>query len=78
MTTLSIYGATVPTRTSIHDTIAEHGALRVLFSALRAMLVVRRFRRERPPDVSKLDARMRRDIGLLPELDVTDLRIMFR
>ena len=66
-----------PATALIDAAIAEHGAMRVLLHAGLKAFRIRRLRRERPPDVSLLDARLRRDIGLLPELDLPDFRRMY-
>lgn len=54
------------------DVIAKRGAMSVVLDLLHSLLEIRRFRRERPPDVASLDARLRRDIGLLTEVDRPD------
>ena len=74
MTAVLMNRGTAPRRTLIEDAIAEHGAMRVLISAGRALFRTRRLRRERPPDIRFLTTRMRRDIGLLPELDAPEQR----
>lgn len=76
MTVLEMNRGSVPAKTLIDDAIAQYGAIRVLLTAVRALLRARRLRRERPPDVNRLDSRMRRDIGLLPDVDRTDWRFL--
>ena len=74
MNAVHLSGAHAPTRSLIDAALAEHGAMRVLLSATRALLRTRHLRRERPPDVGLLTSRMRRDIGLLPEFDAPEQR----
>jgi hypothetical protein len=69
MTTLHMNWATPETPNLIEDAIAEHGAMTVLIAAIRRLLRARFMRRARPPDIATLDARMRRDIGLMPDID---------
>ena len=77
MTLTQLNGAHAPTRPLIDDVIAQYGAMRVLLSAARALLRFNGHRRARPPDISQLDARMRRDVGLLPEIDLPEWRIKY-
>ena len=74
MTIVYMNGPAAPHRSLIEDAISQHGAMRVLLAAARALFRVRQLRRARPPDVSTLSPRMRRDIGLLPDVDVPDWR----
>lgn len=76
MTTVPMTGPKAHDTQLIHAAILRHGAMRVLLAALHAMVKVRPVRREHPPDVSLLDARMRQDIGLLPQIDRMDHRLM--
>lgn len=69
MTVIEMTRTHTSVRNLIDEAIAEHGAMRVLLSALKAVIRDRALRRERPPDVRRLDTRMRRDIGLLPDFD---------
>lgn len=59
--------AAVP-RPDLETLIARHGAARVLWALLRALLNPRRLKRgrPRPPDPAHLGAHLRRDIGLPP------------
>lgn len=54
------------TVTDIKTTIAQHGALRVLFAALGALFTLPPSRPP-PPRLSDLDDRLRQDVGLLPK-----------
>ncbi|CTQ50018.1 hypothetical protein [Jannaschia donghaensis] len=64
-----------PTPTLIDDAIDRHGATRVLWAALRALLRPT----ARPPDLRDLPDRLRRDIGLPPHPAApSDLHRRFR
>lgn len=58
------------------DVVAKRSAMNGLLSIVRVLLRARRLKRARPPDVTQLDARMRRDIGLRTEYDVPDFRTL--
>lgn len=77
MTAFLMTGAHAPTRPLIDAAIAKHGAMHVMLAAIRALLRVQRQRRARPPDITQLDARLRKDVGLLPDLDRPVHRMMF-
>lgn len=72
MTVLPFPGPTDRKPVLTKDVIAKRGAMTAVLDILRNMLEARHFRRERPPDVASLDARMRRDIGLRTETDLPD------
>lgn len=62
----------LPNPTLIDMAIARHGAARVLFAAIRALLHPAErppdIRRRRPPDLRALNDHLRRDIGLPPRM----------
>ena len=72
MTVISLDGHLARKRLRTKDALAKRGAMSSLSELVRQLLRVRRIRRERPPDVSTLSTRMRRDVGLLPDVDVVD------
>ena len=72
MTALRLYGVNSQAQSHLEEIIRTYGAIRVLSAIARATVRNARFRREKPPDVSSLNARLRRDIGLNPEPDAPE------
>ncbi|MEO9897159.1 MAG: hypothetical protein ABJD13_10930 [Paracoccaceae bacterium] len=78
MTALRLYGANAPVQSQLEETIRTYGAIHVLIAVVRTTVRNAVFRREKPPDVSNLNARLRRDIGLNPKPDVPEYWDHFR
>ena len=70
MTAIRLYRANAPVQSHLEEIIDTYGAIRVLSAVARTTLRNVLFRREKPPDVSYLNTRLRRDIGLDPEHDI--------
>ncbi|MXQ06268.1 hypothetical protein GQ651_00265 [Alphaproteobacteria bacterium GH1-50] len=59
---------------SIETAIRDHGAARVLWAALVALLRARTPAQPRPPDAGRLPPYLRRDVGLPPVSEKSDWR----
>ncbi len=62
----------MPSLHLVKDALTHKPAIGVLIETVVAVFRKSTQRRERPPDVSQLSSRMRRDIGLRTEHDVPD------
>ena len=78
MNALRLPGHRPAARDIVEDAIREFGASRVIWAALLAVLRGRLRRRARPPDAARLDAHLRRDVGLLAEPEAADWRRLMR
>ncbi len=70
MNAIRVNGVNAPYQTHLDDMVRTYGAVHVLSAVARTTVRNILTRREKPPDVESLNNRMRRDIGLNPEIDV--------
>ncbi len=74
MTALRLGNSDIPD--PIQTAIRDYGAGRVLWVALIALLRGRTPAQPRPPDATALPSYLRRDIGLAPEPEAADWRLL--